>query len=61
MMEYLLKAPAGWSLEFGSHEIVAFRRGYAQGADYEAAIALLQGVRALIPEYLIRQQRGENP
>jgi len=59
MMEYLLKAPPEWSLEFGSHEIVAFRRGYAQGADYEAAMALLQGVRALIPEYLIRQQRGE--
>lgn len=59
MMEYLLKAPAEWSLEFGSHEIVAFRRGYAQGADYEAAIALLRGVRELIPEYVIRQQRGE--
>jgi len=59
MMEFLLKASAGWALEFGSHEIVAFRRGYAQGADYEKAIALLQGVRALIPDYVIRQQRGD--
>ena len=59
MMEFLLKAPPGWALEFGSDEIVAFRRGYARQADYEAAIMLLKGVRALIPEYVIRQQRGD--
>lgn len=60
MMEYLLAAPGGWALEMGSHELAAFRRGYADVPAYEAAIGLLAGVRERIPEYVIRHQRGED-
>lgn len=59
MMEFLLEAPAGFALEMGSHEIAVFRRGYGTPAVYEQALALLQGVRERIPDYVIRQQRGE--
>ena len=60
MMEFLLAAPAGWSLEMGSREVAAYRAGRAEPSTYEEAIALLEGVRDRIPEYVIRQQRGED-
>ena len=60
MMEYLLAASGGWSLEMGSGELAASKRGYADAAGYEAALALLQGVRERIPEHVIRRQRGED-
>lgn len=59
MMEFLLAAPAGYSLELGSHEIAVFRRGHAQPQDYERAIALLEGVRDRVPAWVIREQGGE--
>ena len=60
MIEFLLAAPAGWSLEMGSREVAAFRSGRAEPALHEEAIALLEGVRERIPEYVIRQQKGED-
>lgn len=60
MMEFLLAAPAGWSLEMGSREVAAFRPGRGEPAVYEEAIALLEGVRDRIPDYVIRSQRGED-
>lgn len=60
MMEFLLAAPGGFAWEMGSHEIAAYQVGHAQPQDYEQALALLQGVRDHIPEFIIRQQRGES-
>jgi len=60
MMEFLLAAPAGWSLEMGGRGVAAFRGGRAEPAVYEEAVALLEGVRERIPDYVIRQQRGED-
>ncbi len=61
MMEFLLGAPAGFALEMGSHEIAVYRRGYPGVTEHEQALRLLNGVRERIPEFVIRQQRGESP
>ncbi len=60
MMEYLLEAAGGRSLEFGSHELLVFGTGGGNAQHYEAATALLKGVCGRIPEYVVRQQRGED-
>jgi hypothetical protein len=60
MMEFLLASSGGHSLEFGSHELVVFNRGGGKAEHYEAAMALLQGIRDRIPDYVVRQQWGED-
>lgn len=60
MMEFLLQAPAGFTLELGSHEIAVCRPGYAKPAGYEQALGILRGVRERIPAWVVREQGGQS-
>jgi hypothetical protein len=57
-MEYLLKAPS-FTIEFGFGEIAVYRNGHCNTDQYEQAIALAWDMYNLVPDYVVRQMKGE--
>ena len=57
-MEYLLKAPS-FTIEFGFGEIAVYRTGHCGAEQYEQALELARGLYDLIPDYVVRQMKGE--
>jgi len=57
-MEYLLKAPS-FTIEFGFGEIAVYRTGHCGTDQYEQALELAWGLYDLVPDYLVRQMKGE--
>jgi len=57
-MEYLLSAPH-FSVEFGFGEIAIFRNGKCSPEQYEQQVEMAWQLYQLIPEFLIKQMKGE--
>ncbi len=57
-MEYLLQAPP-YSIEFGIGEIVIFHKGKCSPAQYEEQVEMAWQLYELIPDYVIKQMKGE--
>lgn len=57
-MEYLLEAPH-YSIEFGFGEIAIMRTGKCSPAQYEEQVEMAWQLYDLLPEYLIKQMKGE--
>ena len=57
-MEYLMGAPAV-SIEFGFGEIAVYSPGWNGPDDHEQALAVAREMLALVPEYVIKQMKGE--
>ena len=57
-MDYLLGAP-NYSIEFGYGEIAILRTGKCSPAQYEQQVEMAYQLYQLIPEYLIKQMKGE--
>lgn len=58
-MEYLLAAPAGYTIEFGLGEIAVYRGGRCEPDQYEKAVKLAHGLYDLIPGYVREQMKGK--
>lgn len=57
-MDFLMKAPR-YSIEFGFGEIVLIRSGKCSPGQYEEQVEMATQLYELIPEYLIKQMKGE--
>lgn len=57
-MDYLMGAPAV-SIEFGFGEIAVYSRGWNEPGDHEQALEVARRMLALIPDYVIKQMKGE--
>lgn len=57
-MEYLLQAPA-FTIEFGFAEIAVYRTGHCSTEQYEQAIELAWDMYELVPDFVVRQMKGE--
>ena len=57
-MEYLLKAPS-FTIEFGFGEIAVYKTGWCDTESYDQSLELAWGLYELIPDYVIRQMKGE--
>ena len=57
-MEYLLQAPP-FSVEFGFGEIAVYKTGHFDVASYDRAIAMARKMYELIPDFVVRQMKGE--
>ncbi len=57
-MDYLLAAPH-YSIEFGFGEIVVIRSGKCSPEQYEEQVEMAWQMHELIPEYVIKQMKGE--
>ena len=56
-MEFLLGAPA-FNLEFAGTSVIAYREGILPPADFEAAIAVAQGLLDLLPRSVVNELKG---
>jgi len=56
MMEYLLAA-LKFGVEFDSGQIIAWKGKRFQAADFDAAIELIEGILARLPDYLLEQMK----
>jgi hypothetical protein len=57
-MEYLMRAPS-FTIEFGLGEIAVYKTGWCDTDRYEKALELLWDLHELIPDYVVRQMKGE--
>jgi len=57
-MEYLLTAPA-LTIEFGFGEIAVYKTGRCDTEAYETALEMAGKLYELIPDYVVRQMKGE--
>jgi hypothetical protein len=57
-MDFLLAAP-GATVEFGMGEIAVYVGGRATAEKYEQGLATATGLYALIPDFVVRQMKGE--
>jgi hypothetical protein len=57
-MDYLMKAPS-FTIEFGFGEIAVYKTGWCDSEKYEQALTLVQELYELIPDYVVRQMKGE--
>lgn len=57
-MEYLLEAPR-YTLEFDGHCVIAYQSVTFSVQEFEAGMALIEGVLDRLPNYLIRELKGE--
>jgi hypothetical protein len=57
-MEYLLKAPP-FTIEFGFGEVAVYKTGHFDPAGYDRALKMLHRMRELIPDFVVRQMKGE--
>jgi len=58
MMEYLLTAPK-FSIQFAGDSIIAWSTLRFTPDDFQAAFDLIEGILDRLPEYLVRQQKGQ--
>ncbi len=58
-MEFLLSAPE-FSIRFARGHVIAWRSRTNKPADFEAAAGLICGILDRLPEYVVRQQKGES-
>ncbi len=59
MMEYLLAAP-DFGIQFDLMHLIAWRSRKFSLADFQAAAELICGILDRLPEYVVRQQKGES-
>ena len=59
-MEFLLAAPV-YSIAFDGACAAAFRSSVFTPAEFEEAARVIEGLLALLPEYVLRQQAGPQP
>jgi len=59
MMEYLLAQPR-FRIEFALDHIIVYRTRRFDVADFDAAIKLARGVDKRIPEYVVREIKGQS-
>ncbi len=57
-MDFLMNAPKA-TIEFGMGEIAVYRTGRSRTAGYEQALATAAGLYELIPDFVVRQMKGE--
>ncbi len=57
-MDYLLGAPS-YNIAFGTFELAVTKTGHFAPASYEEALAMAKGLYDLIPDYVIRQMKGD--
>jgi len=57
-IEFLLSKPK-FSLECDENHVIAWRNRRFDSETFESAIAVVEGILDGIPEYLVRQQKGE--
>lgn len=58
MMEYLLAAP-DFGIQFDLMHIIAWRGRKFKPADFQAAAEMICGMLERLPEYVVRQQKGQ--
>ena len=58
MMEYLLNAP-DFGIQFGYKHVIAWQRLRFKPATFKAAADMVSGILDRLPEYVVRQQKGE--
>lgn len=59
VMEFLLKAPKRYTIEYGYGEIAVYKSGHFGADSYPLALRFLHRLYELTPDYLIREMRGE--
>jgi hypothetical protein len=59
-MEYLMKAPA-FTIEFGFGEIAIYKNGWFDLDRYEQALKLAWDLYEMIPDFVVRQMKGDGP
>lgn len=57
-MDYLLEAEP-FSIEFGFGEVAVYKEGRSAPQDYEAQVEMAARLLDLIPDYVVRQMKGE--
>lgn len=57
-MEYLMKAPS-FTIEFGLGEIAVYKTGRCDTDRYDRALKMLWKLYELIPDYVVRQMKGD--
>ncbi|MCK9997461.1 MAG: hypothetical protein KAH56_14395, partial [Candidatus Krumholzibacteria bacterium] len=58
-MEYLMKSPSCFTIEFGFGEIAIYQNGWCGTDNYEKALEMAWDLHELIPDYVVRQMKGE--
>lgn len=58
-MDYLMKIPSIFTIEFGFGEIVIYQNGRCGTDNYEKALEMAWDIHELIPDYVVRQMKGE--
>lgn len=58
-MQHLLDSPR-FSIQFASMHAIAYRGSKFDVADFEAGIAAIRGLLDQLPDYVVRQQKGES-
>ena len=58
MMEYLMTAP-DFSIQFDLMHIIAWQGRKFKPADFQAGAELISGILDRLPEYVVKQQKGE--
>jgi len=56
-MEFLLGSPR-YTLEFQRSQVIAYRDRTFKPEDFEAALAVIEGVLQRLPEYLLKEMKG---
>jgi hypothetical protein len=56
-MEFMLHAPT-FSLEFTTPWVIAYRSSTFKAKDFEAAVAVVEGILDRLPKYLLRELKG---
>lgn len=57
-MEYLLQAPS-FMIEFGFGEIAVYKTGFCDPGSYEGALQMAAKLHDLIPDFVVRQMKGD--
>ncbi len=57
-MDFLLAAPS-FNIAFGTFELAVMKNGYFDAEAYDQALAVAKGLYDLIPDYVVRQMKGE--
>ncbi|PID79263.1 hypothetical protein CSB20_10965 [bacterium DOLZORAL124_64_63] len=58
-MEYLLGAPP-FCIEFGFGEVAVYKMGRSRTADFEAQVEMAAKLIDLVPDFVVRQMKGES-
>lgn len=58
-MEFLLASPT-FHLQFHGRDVIAYRSSTFSIAEFEHALTLIQGVLERLPDYLLREMKGES-